>query len=285
MLLSDEAKELMHKEFENLTKPIDQTLRELELYKWALRGLFVLLFGGSIIGVFKLQDYLDERIMNRNEEYSGLIYGSMAQSANNARLAVDQYYSFLEKLDNVVYRPNEVIRSIYYERFIGALADANEVEPQGEFEVKGAFLDLVGSKSFKNDYLVNTERWRNNSIFQNAWGRCLLKFGATPKDTDVAQQFFERASLTATRPSEIAANRFAIGMLALSKGNVVDARKYIGESVKLSPSTHGLEHFTGEMKNDLEDELEIWKRASRVYGTTGIEQKYKKIISGLRVTK
>ena len=127
MQLSEAAKELVAKHVAALTQANEATLGELKFYRWALRAFFVLLFGGSILGVLKLQDYLDDRIQKRSEELSGILYGSLAQSSEDHAAAVDQFAACLEKLENPVFRPAESVRAIYYRRFLFALADDMEV--------------------------------------------------------------------------------------------------------------------------------------------------------------
>src|SRR5947207_6052661 len=117
MELTPEAKEAIAKEFERLSKANADTLKELEVYRWALRAIFLLLFGGTILGFLKLQGYLDERIQRRNEDLNGIIYGNVAQNSNDPGTAVEQYYGFLEKMDDALTRPSESVRAIYYLRF------------------------------------------------------------------------------------------------------------------------------------------------------------------------
>lgn len=53
------------------------TLREADIYVWAARAFFfivVLALGGSIYGIFKTQDYLDERIAKNTSNLERLFY-------------------------------------------------------------------------------------------------------------------------------------------------------------------------------------------------------------------
>lgn len=113
MKLSDDTKKLLEEHFEQLSRKNEDTLRELSVYRWALRMFFAVLFGGSVLGFLKLQDYLDDRIQKRAEDLSGIIYGSAAQSSGDPRTAIEQYSPFLERLEAPVFRPSEPIRSIY----------------------------------------------------------------------------------------------------------------------------------------------------------------------------
>jgi hypothetical protein len=112
MQLSEEAKELVAEHVAALTRANAATLRELNFYRWALRAFFFLLFGGSILGVVKLQEYLDDCIQKRAEALSRLVYGSLAQSGDDHAAAVEQYAAFLEKIENPLFRPAESIRAI-----------------------------------------------------------------------------------------------------------------------------------------------------------------------------
>jgi hypothetical protein len=72
MELSDDAKKLIEAECNRVNEQSKGLLREVEIYKWAARVFFTLVLGGSIVGVFKLQDYIDDRITKRTESLERL---------------------------------------------------------------------------------------------------------------------------------------------------------------------------------------------------------------------
>jgi len=281
MELTEEAKAAIAKEFEELSRKNNETLQELNIYKWALRLIFVLIFGGTIVGVLKLQDYLDDRIQKRNEELSGIIYGSVAQNSNDASTAIDQYYAFLDKLENPILRPSDQVRAIYFLRFIQALADANATDPTGEFESKSVYFALLDSKYFKKDEHSNKQRWLADPNYLNPWGRCLVKFGATPKEVESAKDYFQQATMIAQKPSNIAENHFALAMLSLAKGDEDPARQNFQKAMKISPKSHGPKEFTGAYVNDLENEYQIWRRAAKVFNNPNIDSRYERVMKSL----
>ena len=281
MELTEDAKALIAGYVSQLSKANEATLKELNLYRWALRAFFVLLFGGSVLGVLKLQDYLDDRIQKRWEDLGGIIYGSAAQSAGDPSTAVEQYTPFLEKLETPVFRPSEPIRSIYYYRFIQALADDNEVDAHGDFLVAPAFVALLASKTYGRDLLANQRRWNQDATLLNARARCAVKFESSVEALQRAKELFAKASAIADRPSEKAGNYFALAMLALAAGDGDQARNYLVSAVKTSPRTHGIKEFVGVYKADMEAEYAIWDRAARIYGKPGIEGRYEILMKGL----
>jgi hypothetical protein len=281
MELTPEAKELIAKEVESLTKSSSALLQELEIYRWALRVLFVLLFGGTLLGIFKLQAYLDDRIQKRSEQLSGFVYGSAAQSSGDPRTAIEQYKDFLGNLESAVLRPSEPIRSIYYLKFIQALADDNQTEPDGDFEVRGVYLTLIGSKFFKKDWLLNEGRWRNDASYLNAWGRCQVKFGSSLADIESAYKLFERAVQSADRPSDKAANHFAMAMVSLIENKEDEAKTLFLRAAEVSPKTHAIKDYVGIFKNDLEGEYQIWERGAQLLKNPGLADRYNRTMSKL----
>lgn len=281
MQLSEEAKELVAKQVAALTQANEATLRELKFYRWALRAFFVLLFGGSILGVLKLQDYLDDRIQQRSEELSGIVYGSLAQSSDDPAAAVDQYAAFLEKLENPVFRPSESIRAIYYRRFFFALAEDMQVDANGEFIARPAYVELLASKSYKRDLLANQRRWNKDPLVQNAMARCLVKFESTKEALDEAKARFVYAGNIADRPSDRARNSLALALLYLSAGDTESAGRLFEQSFAFSPRTHGVGYYAGTLTGDLENEYPIWGRAARIYGKPGLADRYATVMRSL----
>jgi hypothetical protein len=281
MQLTEEAKELVAKHVAELSRANEAMLRELNMYRWALRAFFVLLFGGSILGVLKLQDYLDDRIQKRSEELSGIIYGSAAQSSGDPSAAVEQYAAFLEKLENPVFRPSETIRSIYYTRFLEALADDSQVDANGDFLVQPAYIALLESKTYRRDLIVNQRKWNNDPIILNAMARCLVKFEPTKEKLHAAMALFGRAASIADRPSDRASNHFAMAMMHLAAGDVVSARRFIEQMGEISPRTHGIKLYGGTLKGDLENEYQMWDRAARINGQPGIAERYETVMTSL----
>jgi tetratricopeptide (TPR) repeat protein len=283
MELTDEAKELIAREFEALAKKTNDTLQELKIYRWALRIIFALLFGGTVLGVLKLQDYLDRRIEERSEELSGIVYGNVAQAAGDLGTAIEQYSDVLDKLDNAVFRPSESIRSIYYFRFIQALAYDNQTDPDGEFAVNHVFLSLLRSKSFKKDRLQNEKSWRSDPVYLDAWAMCLVKFGESVQEIESAYVWFEAAAKEQSRPNGVASSYFAMAMVALARGNEDDARALIQKSAAASPKSHGIEVYSGELSEDLQSEYQVWERSANKLQKPGIASRYSKVMQSLIV--
>jgi hypothetical protein len=281
MELTDDAKALIAGYVSELSKANEATLKELRLYRWALRAFFVLLFGGSVLGILKLQDYLDDRIQKRWEDLGGIIYGSAAQSAGDPSSAVEQYIPFLEKLETPVLRPSQSIRSIYYYRFIQALADDNEVDAHGDFLAAPAFVALLASKTYGRDLVANQRRWNEDATLLNARARCSVKFESSVEALDGAKELFARASAIADKPSEKAGNEFGLAMMALAAGNAEQARNYFISAMDTSPRTHGIKEFAGLYKADMETEYAIWDRAARIYGKPGIAGRYETLMKAL----
>jgi tetratricopeptide (TPR) repeat protein len=279
--LTAEAKELIAKEFDELSRKAAKTLQELAVYRWALRIFLAVFLGGTIFGVLRFQDYLDDRIQKRTEELSGIVYGSVAQSSFDPRTAIEQYNDFLPKLETAALRPSEPIRSIFYLRFIQALADDVELDPSGEFEVRPAFLALTESRYFKKDFLLNERRWRDDPVYLNSWGRCLVKFGASDNDIGAANRSFERAASVSDRPSAVASNQFAMAMIALARGREDDAKSLFQKAMEASPRSHGVNSFVGDYRSDFEGEYQVWERCARVLNSPGIADRYARVMRTL----
>ena len=67
----------------------------MNLYKWVLRIAFVLFLGGSIFGILKIQDYVDDRVAKRVEKQDTLYSASAYNAGNNYRYALENLELFI----------------------------------------------------------------------------------------------------------------------------------------------------------------------------------------------
>ena len=92
--LSEEAKNLIELQCRSVLEQYRDALREI--YKWAARSFFALVLGGSIVGFFQLQDYLDERITKNTSNLEHLFYAKFAPD-REALLQVKPYFQKLRR--------------------------------------------------------------------------------------------------------------------------------------------------------------------------------------------
>lgn len=285
MNLSDDAKSLIKLEVDALLKEHRSIRDELNIYRWAIRLLFVVLLGGSVVGVLKLQDYLDDRIQRRSEELSSIIYGSAAQSAGDFRTAIEQYHPYLEKLESPLFRPSEPIRSIYYYKFLMALADDYSVDPGGKFSSLSAFNALVSSKQYQKDWPVNQRKWNQDHAIMNAWARVQLKYGSDEKAIQEALGYMTAAASRAERPSDKAAHHFGAAILNLCMGNLSEAKSHISIAHDMSPRTHGLGLFYADYAKDLEYEAPMWERVAKIMKKEDLKDRYERFMRDMQASK
>src|SRR3954447_17543165 len=88
MELSEEAKKLVQEECKAVLEKDKEVLREVAAYKWAARIFFTLVLGGSIVGIFKAQDYIDDRIAKRTENLERLFLAKSLSDGGQAQDAL-----------------------------------------------------------------------------------------------------------------------------------------------------------------------------------------------------
>jgi hypothetical protein len=70
----------------------------MNTYKWIIRGLFVLFLGGSILGIYKFQDYLDDRIAGRIAKFDNVYLASVLSTSNQYRTALQEINTYFDKI-------------------------------------------------------------------------------------------------------------------------------------------------------------------------------------------
>jgi hypothetical protein len=92
--LTDDAKKLIQEECTAVLEKYKDVLREVEIYKWATRAFFTLVLGGSILGFFQLQNYLDERIAKGTSHLERLFIARSLTDGNQPKDALPELVEF-----------------------------------------------------------------------------------------------------------------------------------------------------------------------------------------------
>jgi hypothetical protein len=98
--LSDEAIALIKQQWDRFLEQEKTVLSEMNIYKWALRTFFVVVLGGSIYGVFQIQNYVDDRVARHVEKQDNLYSGAVFTATGNPRSALEKLDSFIMSVSN-----------------------------------------------------------------------------------------------------------------------------------------------------------------------------------------
>jgi hypothetical protein len=253
--LSEDAIKLIKEQCDELLKQERGTLEELNFYKWLLRAFFVVVLGGSIFGILKIQDYVDDRVAKRVEKQDNLYSGAVLDAAGYPRSALEKFESFLISvnknasgeggtpivtlpvptgnrstgdrwLDLAKISPEQ--RNFLVLSMLGALSEIEDKDDVngGEFVGKSDWAALLTDPVFRTE-MVNSSYWENNLRFNIYMGMGYLRYGDDRANFETARSYFLRANKAAVKKSDLRGNSFYIAMinyvLGGEKKHAVDA--------------------------------------------------------------
>jgi hypothetical protein len=281
MPLTDEAKKLIKDEYDALTKEQLTVLTELRIYQWLGRLFFTAVLGGTILGIWKLQDYLDIRIAARNDHYEDVYFG-VAMASQAPEEAATRFAGALSTLEEPIFKPSESFRAQYYFFFIRALAESYAQAPDGSFAEKLAWDQLTSSKLFMRDKVRHFQEWTKDSLFCNLWAHCMLKYQNDKDVLDGARDYFQKALDLATFPRAKSSNCLAIALLDIIDGKDDDAIQMIKDARYWNAATTN--NLTGEAAPDLQREYQMFNLAAKSHGKN-FDQLYKRFIEKVNAPK
>jgi hypothetical protein len=205
--LSDDAVKLIKEQCEACLKDEKAILVEMNSYKWIIRGLFIVVLGGSIFGIFKVQDYVDERVASRIEKQDDLYSGAVLAATGESRAALEKLDNFANGVSGKVAQNNQINvatdaawnldkvskeeQSFFFLSLLSTLASMKD-QFNDEFIGKYHWKALLNDKYFRQQFLTSG-RWDANARFNTDMAFGYLKFGDLKSDIETAKQYLLRA--------------------------------------------------------------------------------------------
>lgn len=273
--LADQVKALISKQ--------QKTLTELNIYKWVIRVLSVLLLGGSILGLMTYQDYLDRRIDSRIAE--------RVIKTDRLGLAVSKAYSgqwrgALQLLDKIWGDPTSSdldpdFRSFLFVNYLWVLGQIQDVQPDGSWVGTAEWKRLNEDPHFLAEFITGNT-WEHDADVNNSLGFCTLKFSNSNDLLQIARTYFQRAADDATPEQFKAPSIFALAMIDLIEGDAKAAADKMRKAEELYPEDYRIsDRVTYRNTFVNSTEFQIWAGVSQRVKGKDFVKLYDKFLMGL----
>jgi hypothetical protein len=249
--LSDEAKGLIELQCRSVLEQYRDALREVQIYKWAARSFFALVLGGSIVGFFQLQDYLDERITKNTSNLEHLFYAKSLSEGGEPREALPELLEFARyssstplpqsvpstdsrNLFGDFAKAGPAIRSYFFLNLldvISAIPDDSSADPAfGRTE----WNELLKNTRFRTDILDNP-RWEDDERLLSSMGHAHAKFATSREALLEVKPYFQKLRRYARSGEYRAMGSFVLGIYSLADNDIRGAAQRFAEANAAKP--------------------------------------------------
>lgn len=167
--LTEVAKKLIKDEFDKLARDNSSILLELKFYTWAIRIIFVVVLGGSIWGLLKAQDYVDERIALHTETFDSLYIANLFTQNGDPRTALGYADAFINNVrDNKdvwdLRKLSEPQQNFFFMTILRIVANMSDKDKSSsvDYIVKQHWRRLLSDTLFQSFY-INSKKWQDTS--------------------------------------------------------------------------------------------------------------------------
>lgn len=290
--LTDEAKRLLEDEFRKFARENQQVLDEMNVYKWMIRALFVVVLGGSILGVYKLQDYLDDRIATRVEKFDNLYLASVLATSLQNRNALEEIGSFFDKLaegskastngsvGNVglgieqdfsrVSDLSKSQREFFFITLLDTIANIDDIGPDGEYVGKRFWDALTKNRHFIRDFM-DGQRWEANERFNNRMANAYARYAENIEQVRLSKRRFQMALDTASISNQRASASFGLTFISLILDDTRSAAEYVNSGNRYRPY-----YITADALRTGPD-FQLYERLWKRFHTADFKQAYEKM--------
>jgi hypothetical protein len=255
-------------------------VQELEIYKWVIRFLFIILLGGSIYGFLHFVNFVDDRIGDRVKKSDKL-----AQAISFAQLG--QWQPALKTFDVFFYdykatnpSPDGEYLEFLYEKWVWILSQHDAQKNPNTWVGEAEWKTLNDEREFRQSILEQSASNLNEAVATNL-AYCILKF-ETRDAIENARSFFEQA-LTATKMrqsgqsneirTDTAPHLIQLATIDLVEGNRPQAQKEIKEAAQADPAvlTRDLDSYLNSFEKTTE--FKFWDIAAKRVGVSDLGQR------------
>lgn len=226
--LTEEAKAQIKAEFEkwaeeNETVIADnkQVRSDLTFYKWILRGIFAVAFGGTIAGIFTIPAWIDKFVASRAKLIEDLVIANQSLQSGDYRSASDSISSFLIGLgvqsDKTwdLTKLSDPQKRYFFSTLVQILANTIDYDPTAlsDFKYKDRWRAMLADQSFQNLFSSDGSGFSNSSA-QN-WSMALgyLRYAETTADIAQAYSFVNHVNVAAGPSDKIIGTQTGSPML------------------------------------------------------------------------
>jgi len=276
--LSDDAVKLIKEQCEAFLKEEKAVLFEMNIYRWVLRGLFVVILGGSIFGIFKVQEYVDGRVASRVERQDDLYSGAVMAVTGGPRAALEKLDNFVNGVSGTTLQDSSTVwhldkiskdqQTFFFISFISALASIRDQDVDGEFIGKSHWRILLSDRYFQQQFVIS-ERWGANSRLSYQMAICYLKFADSKSEIETARRYLAKS--TNLDNAEIKTRNWNIGLADFVLGERKNAATNLSSALNWREQTSSFRRYEPAdmlLTDDWNIFARLWKKfRSESFGT------------------
>jgi hypothetical protein len=229
------------------------TLREADIYVWAARAFFfivVLALGGSIYGIFKTQDYLDERIAKNTSNLERLFYAKSLSDSGQTPDALPEmlefarYVSSSPQLENLADNTRNLfgnfakagpsIRSYFFINLLDVVSSIPTTNPEDTSFGRTEWEQLLKNTTFRTEILANP-RWANDQRVLNNLGLATAKFAEDRSGVLKSKPYFAKQERYAQTNNFKSSAAFCLAIFNLADGDTKSAGMQLSKANLFSP--------------------------------------------------
>jgi tetratricopeptide (TPR) repeat protein len=263
---------------QELVGKMQESLHELQLYKWAIRGIILLVLGGSVLTILKYKEVIDAQIMVRMAKSDRLNLaiqlGSQGQW-REALMTLDEIWVDIRKSPDAV---NSQYKSFFFRNFLWVISQTEERRPDGSFVGAEEWKQLNADPDFRAEF-ITSPRWDNDPAINDNLAFAFLKFEGS---TTVARKYFQVALNSSHPDIRKAPNYFALAMVDLIDNEPEKAIAGFQQAGRLDPSSYSIED-AGKYANSFMNSTEftIWEAVAEQKGQKNFRALYADVANRL----
>jgi len=268
-------------EINTLIESYQKTLSELNTYKWALRVVFAALLGGSIFGVMKLQDYIDNRIANRVEKIDRLYFAVSLANTGQWRDSLVEFDAIWSDFKAPGFKPTEQYKSFYYLNLLWVLASLEEYLPNGLPVGQPQWERVQLDADFIHEFMTSN-RWENNDAVNNNLALCTLKYVKSDKALRSIRNYFQRAYDRAEINTRKSGNLHGLAVIDLIENMPDAAAAKMLKMAELDPPRFKAENIKSNLESYFDGaEFKAWNEQAVQAGNLDLRRQYAELIDKL----
>jgi len=253
------------------------TLIELNVDKWVIRFIFALVIGGTIWGLVKYQDIIDNRIALHVTKMDRLPTAISLGEVGNWRGALTHLDSIKEDFKKTEFKPTQEFKNAFYPTYLWVLGQVEASEPDGTW---------VGQEQWKKlnedpDYIAlkTSGYWDYDEAMNNYWAFCTLKYVKADDVLQTARNYFQRAYNVAEPKQRKGPHLFALAMIDIIENKQPSAIERVKEAEELNPLGYKRDDMWVYRNTFINStEFKIWEQVCRQVNAGDFKQKYEQFI-------
>jgi hypothetical protein len=182
-----------------------QVLADLTFYKWVLRAIFAIAFGGTLAGILAFPSIIDKFVVGRVKVIEDLVIANESYQAGDFRSASDSISSFLSGLGTEAGKPwdlsklSDPQKRLFFSTLVQILSVNADYDPTAltDFAYKDRWRAMLADPAFPRLFSSDSTGY-SSSMAQNwAMGADYLRYAETASDLAQAYRFINHVNTSA----------------------------------------------------------------------------------------